>query len=122
LARETGKPEKSIAPSALQQLMEYSWPGNIRQLQHVMERHSLVGPSNVIEQVDLPDEPVTDSDTIAPPGKSTAVSQEKEDIIDALNKCEGKISGKGGAAELLGINPNTFCSRMRKHGIRWKFI
>ena len=127
-----GKPVKALSPRALIQLIDYSWPGNIRELQHLLERHVLATPSDVIEHLELPVDPLAGGPSLQhslqPEGWTSSQlseksqSSEKEAIIEALRKCNGKVSGKGGAAELMGINPNTLSTRMRKLGIRWKFI
>jgi len=120
MANSTGKPAKELSRAAIEQMMNYSWPGNIRELQHVLERHSVMSPGDLIDRIDLPS---LDPQRAAPstaPGFSPTPS-EKEQIYAALDKCQGKVSGPGGAAELLGINPNTLATRMRKLGIRRDF-
>ncbi|WP_188932526.1 sigma 54-interacting transcriptional regulator [Puia dinghuensis] len=121
-ALATGKAAKALSATALQQLMDYSWPGNIRELQHLLERHVLSTPSDLIEQIELPENFLPGRSPLPPEGGVSSPPNGKEAIIEALRKCNGKVSGKGGAAELLGINPNTLSTRMRKLGIRWKFI
>ena len=121
-ALTTGKRAKSLSLPALQQLMDYSWPGNIRELQHLLERYVVTTPSDLIEQLDLPLDPSSGQSSFPPQNGESYKPSEKETIIAALKKCNGKVSGKGGAAEMMGINPNTLSTRMRKLGIRWKFI
>lgn len=117
-----GRAPKTLGAPALQQLMDYSWPGNIRELQHVLERHVIASPGEVIEKIDLPVELLPAGAAFSAEERASYRLSEKEAIIAALRKCNGKVSGNGGAAELMGINPNTFSTRMRKLGIRWKFI
>jgi DNA-binding NtrC family response regulator len=113
---------KMVTPEVLERLMGYSWPGNIRELQHLVERNVVTSRSAVITSVELPEEP----DEVAAPAEASGFRQmaevDKEHIIEALQRCNGKVSGKGGAAEILGINPNTLTSRMKKLGITWKYI
>jgi DNA-binding NtrC family response regulator len=118
----TGRAAKALSTSALQQLMDYSWPGNIRELQHLLERHVVSTPSDVIDRIDLPADLSSAAAPFPPDSGASHQLSEKESIIAALRKCAGKVSGKGGAAEMMGINPNTLSTRMRKLGIRWKFI
>jgi DNA-binding NtrC family response regulator len=121
-ALATGKAAKALSPTALQRLMDYSWPGNIRELQHLLERHVVSTPTDLIEQIDLPVDQLSGGAFFQPEAGASNQLSEKEAIIAALRKCNGKVSGKGGAAEMMGINPNTLSTRMRKLGIRWKFI
>jgi transcriptional regulator with GAF, ATPase, and Fis domain/two-component sensor histidine kinase/AmiR/NasT family two-component response regulator len=122
LALTMGSPVKTLSAGALEQLMSYSWPGNIRELQHLLEREVLSAHSDVIDTLELPG-PLADghsasaSQQIAPASLS-----DKEAIMLALKQCNGKVAGKGGAAEALGINANTLSTRMRKLGIKWKYI
>jgi DNA-binding NtrC family response regulator len=106
-----------ITPSALAQLMEYHWPGNIRELEHIIERNVLLAKTNEIEKFDLP------TNTTAPlqqkSGQIKSMEEmEKEHIINALQNCDGKVSGPGGAAELLKMQPQTLYSKMKKLGIK----
>jgi len=114
----TGIP--SLAPGALDQLMAYRWPGNVRELENAVER------ALIISRV----EPLTFS-YLQPPvseheGQSFSASGDgfvnlnlamARHIRTALEMTGGKVEGKGGAAELLGVNPGTLRHRMRKLGI-----
>ncbi|MBZ0231027.1 MAG: hypothetical protein K8M05_01630, partial [Deltaproteobacteria bacterium] len=71
----------------------YGWPGNVRELQNVIER-------GVITAIDGP------------------AGLERDNIARALARTAGKVSGAGGAAELLGMNPSTLASRIRALGLR----
>lgn len=116
----TNRGQMTIAPTAMQQLEEYAWPGNIRELQHLIERHVLDCKTGVIEWFEMPE---------AIPGQykeagmdeeiRTIAMVDKEHIISALRKCNGKISGKGGAAELLKLPPSTLSSKIKRYGIQW---
>jgi len=110
----------TIAPAAMQQLEEYNWPGNIRELQHLIERHVLDCRTGMIEWFEMPE-------AISFPGdagdtekeiKSFAV-MDRDHILAALRKCNGKISGRGGAAELLQLPPSTLSSKIKRLGIQW---
>ncbi|WP_316829706.1 sigma 54-interacting response regulator [Pedobacter aquatilis] len=114
--------EKSITDEAMQKLMDYPWPGNIRELQHVIERHVLTAGSNQISSIELPEiESPSDSDAKAA-SFLTMDEYDRKHIMEALKICNGKISGKGGAAELLQMPANTLTAKMKKLGISWKFI
>ena len=112
---KTGKPVMQISADALSQLAAYAWPGNIRELEHTIERAVLLEKGKVIKQVYLPQDK---KGGIPKAGKvKTMEENEKDHIREILSKCNGKVFGKGGAAELLGMNASTLNSRIRKLGI-----
>ena len=88
--------------------MTYNWPGNIRELEHLIERSVLLTKGTVIEDVLLPTVEKTGGIS-APEGNSmkTIVENERDYIIAVLKKCNGRIWGPGAAAEILNINPST---------------
>ena len=106
----------------LRMLQDYAWPGNVRELQNVVERALITsrgGTLRFLDLVALPPPP----DKAAPSPAAAAVplpSLDKvaaEHIRKAMRAARGKIQGTGGAAELLGVEPNTLRARMRKLGI-----
>jgi len=102
----------SFSGKALRQLTSYDWPGNVRELEHLVERSVLLSSSKVIEQVQLPD-PGVDEDNLPPYGAIKSIDQvEREHIISVLKKCNGKVSGTGGAAQLLQLPATTLSSKM----------
>jgi two-component system, NtrC family, response regulator HydG len=118
--RLIGKRISGISETALQSLISYNWPGNIRELENIIERSVLMSTGAVIEEVLLPDAPVPDivSINIITDKSIKSIEQnERDHIIAALNKTKGKISGEGGAAELLDINVSTLNSKIKKLGI-----
>ncbi|WP_337965887.1 sigma-54 dependent transcriptional regulator [uncultured Flavobacterium sp.] len=107
----------SISAEALEQLMQYNWPGNIRELEHLIERNVLLAKTDEIKKFDLPSNTV--NSILENTGKMKSMEQmEKEHIMNALQSCNGKVSGIGGAAELLQIQPQTLYSKMKKLGIK----
>jgi len=107
----------SISASALEQLKIYDWPGNIRELEHLIERNVLLAKTNEIEKFDLPSNDSKPLEFIS--GKMKSMEEmEKEHIMNALQLCDGKVSGPGGAAELLKMQPQTLFSKMKKLGIK----
>ena len=100
-------------------LMEYDWPGNVRELENMVERALILNPGGPLRFTELPG--VGISATPAPGAK-----EEKSDHLElvianhvrrVLARANGKISGPGGAAERLGVNPSTLRHRMKKLGI-----
>ena len=117
--KKIGKQIKDISSEVLEKLMLYDWPGNIRELENLMERSILLTSGPVIADVTLPDSQkkttVLFNDTQA---VKTVEENESDNIIAALKKCNGKIFGKGGAAELLNMNASTLNSRIKRLGIK----
>ncbi|WP_029272477.1 sigma-54 dependent transcriptional regulator [Flavobacterium sp. KJJ] len=116
-AASSRKNVSSISATALEQLMQYDWPGNIRELEHLIERNVLLAKTNEIEKFDLPLNNAKPLEVNS--GKMKSMEEmEKEHIMNALQICGGKVSGPGGAAELLKIQPQTLYSKMKKLDIK----
>lgn len=115
----SGKTVKGVSPEVLQQLVHYTWPGNIRQLEHLLERAIVLAKGELIDHVQLPVTASGSSGQVLPAnGKiKTMQENERDHILEVLRRCHGKIFGNGGAAELLDIPPTTLQSRMKKLGI-----
>ena len=110
----------SLSVTALKQLIDYSWPGNIRELQHLIERHVLQSRSGRIEAFEMPDQiPGNELFPTTEPEIKSYVEMDREHIVCALKKSNGKVSGRGGAAELLKLRPTTLTSKMKRLGITW---
>ena len=103
-----------IAPEAMQALRSFDWPGNIRELENVIERTALLTKGTVIQKIYLPN-PVEMKPAVK---QKVSVTDERESILAAIKKYNGRISGTGGAAELLKIPATTLHSKMKKLGIR----
>ena len=123
-SKRTGKKIKTITGKVLQELMQYDWPGNIRELEHLIERSVLLATGDAISEIHLP------RPRRAPAGISekehlvikTLAENEKEHILRVLKYAKGRIGGKGGAAELLGLPTSTLNSKIKKLGIRREHI
>ncbi len=116
-AQSTGKQVEDISEDAMAKLVSYDWPGNIRELENLMERSVLLATGTSIKDVLIPDTP---KKTVAPETErmKTIEENERDHIIAALKKCNGKISGEGGVADLLNIHVSTLNSKIKKHGIK----
>jgi len=111
-----GKTIDSIPHEVIEAFQAYHWPGNIRELQNVIERAVILARGSVLHV----DEPLETEVTEAAPllqVKSTLEEVERRHITRTLEAANWKISGEGGAAELLGLNPSTLRARMRKLGL-----
>jgi len=116
-AKGTGKNIRRIGKDTLEQLRAYSWPGNIRELQNVVERAVILSDSDtfVVDESWLKREP---SDSLRPhEGLSALADREVEMIEAALAESHGRISGPSGAAAKLGIPRQTLESKIRRLGI-----
>jgi DNA-binding NtrC family response regulator len=106
----------SISAQALDQLHNYNWPGNIRELEHLIERSVLLAKTAEIENFDLPN--IIEKPSDQPQGQLKSMEEmERDHILNALQNSGGKVSGIGGAAELLKMQPQTLYSKMKKLGI-----
>ncbi len=106
-----------LASGTMEKLNAYDWPGNIRELQNLVERELILYPRGPIAFDQLTPEPVSEAarDQSTEPGTVTNLDTViSSHIRHILQRTEGKIHGPGGAAELLGINPSTLRNRMKK--------
>ncbi len=112
-----------ISSRGIQDAMEYDWPGNIRELENLVERAVLVSQGDTIKRLAIPVSGNTETSLVdsADSGFRSIVQNEREHILKALRKCKGKIWGAGGAAELLNLPPSTLNSKIKKLGIRRDF-
>jgi PAS domain S-box-containing protein len=124
-AQRFGRRVGPLSPEALRQLKAYDWPGNIRELQNVIERAVIISPDGMLnlDRV-LP----TDESGRGARGGSDTPSQirtvqemrelERGNILAALEASGWRISGTSGAAQMLGLSPSTLSSRMKALGIQ----
>jgi len=105
----------NIPDDEMQKLVEYDWPGNIRQLENVIQRAVVLSRGKHLKLFSLEKtgSRAGGGDTFA-----TLVENERCHILEALKRSAWKIHGPGGAAAILAINPSTLSSRMRKLAIR----
>jgi transcriptional regulator with GAF, ATPase, and Fis domain/AmiR/NasT family two-component response regulator len=121
-AKRSGSEPKHLTSKVLQQLTCYSWPGNVRELQHVIERNIVLNRSPVISAIELPGEELPEEEVSVSPERFLSIAEvDRAHILTVLKKCNGKVSGKGGAAEVLNMPATTLNSKMKKLGISWKF-
>lgn len=109
--KKTGKYISKVPKKALKILQEYDWPGNIRELENIIERAVILSVGGTL-QIEMP----KDAGTVQLDNKSLK-EVEKDYIIKILEITKGKIFGPNGAATRLGINPNTLRSKLDKLGI-----
>ena len=120
------KPAMALSLAELEKLQRYHWPGNIRELENIIERAVILSAAGKLH-IELPSSTLTASPLAT--GRSAALSKapegvvmteqerrlsERENIINALRQTGGKVSGSNGAAALLGIKPPSLYSRLRR--------
>jgi transcriptional regulator with GAF, ATPase, and Fis domain len=110
-----GKKILHIPLKVMSALTEYNWPGNIRELENIIERALILSRGNTLEYGDwLPKEKKTNGKL----SKQKLQDVEREHIIETLKQTGWKVSGEKGAAKILGLNATTLEARMKKLGIR----
>jgi PAS domain S-box-containing protein len=120
-ARRIGRRFSGISAAFLAAARDYAWPGNIRELENVIERAAILSPGPELElPAPLGGTAVEPSapGTAARPLSGTLAEVERAYICEVLERCGGVIEGARGAAAELGLNPSTLRGRMRKLGIR----
>jgi transcriptional regulator with GAF, ATPase, and Fis domain len=113
-SRKLGKKITSIARGTMKMLMEYPWPGNIRELESVIERSVILCPGTVLrlaEKLTVPPSNMVDK-------KIKLEDVVRDHILTVLSESRWRIEGANGAAAKLGLHPSTLRSRMHKLGIR----
>jgi two-component system, NtrC family, response regulator HydG len=113
-----------ITHNAMQQLFQYNWPGNIRELEHLVERSVLLAQDAEIENFTIiaPAGNVQAHAAISNDGPLLSLEDmEREHIMAALKMCSGKVFGQGGAAEMLKIAPATLYSKIKKLSIQQEY-
>ncbi len=114
---KTGRSVQEVSSAVLRTLETYSWPGNVRQLQNLLEESVVISTGEVLR---LPahfggEEPPERGGTL-----KTLAQAEHDLITECLAATSGQVAGPGGAAEILDLHPNTLRSRMKKLGISAK--
>jgi formate hydrogenlyase transcriptional activator len=124
-AAKLKRPNVTLGPRSLDRLAKYDWPGNIRELQSVIERAVILAQSMIVE-IDERFLPTLNSlgapsrePSIPSRAPSTSlVDLERHHILSVLKNTAWRIYGAQGAAQQLGLNPVTLLSRLRKLGIK----
>lgn len=120
--RRINKNNLKIPMSEIDRLCSYDWPGNIRELENVIERQAILSRDGILHFKDAL-LPVLANHAEAQHTKPVVVldddlkHQQKSSTIEALSRCKGKIFGQDGAANLLGVKPTTLASRIKKFEI-----
>ena len=113
-AANSGKKINRIPERMMAALQRYQWPGNIRELEHVIERAVILSEGSELEPIEWLSQPGGKAGS----GKTLTLEEmERQHIVDVLEHTNWRVSGEKGAAKILGINPTTLEARMKKLGI-----
>jgi len=115
LSRRMQKRIRSVPKAAMEALVNADWPGNIRELQNFLERCVILTQGDELN-VPHPELRRSGARTVVPAG-STFEQAERQAILDALKGASGRIAGKGGAADRLGLKRTTLQNKMRRLSI-----
>lgn len=124
--RELGCQRARLTYAGIKALQDYEWPGNVRELRNVIEQAVILAQGDALA-FDLSatrastSSPKLEGEETREPGYLTEAEirrRERENIFAVLQKTGWKIKGVGGAAELLGVKPNTLISRIEKLGLK----
>lgn len=109
-----------LSDQVLEAMLNYSWPGNIRELENIMARSVLLATGERVTDLHLSPVQKNSAAIPSPPATKTIEENERDYILDILQKCNGKVDGPDGAAKMMKINVSTLRSRMKKLGIEKK--
>jgi chemotaxis protein methyltransferase CheR len=113
ISKRLGKLIESIPTTVMNTLQNYDWPGNVRELENVLERAVINSSGPKLHLVDELKKMHTD----LPAAQKTLNEVDRDYIFRVLEQTHWKVSGKNGAAEILGLDRSTLRARMRKLGI-----
>ena len=109
---------KTVSEKVMDKLLAYSWPGNIRELEHLVERSVLLTSEKIITQMDVLESGVMSLKSSTSDKVKTIKEMEIDHIKSVLETCNGKLSGPGGAADLLQLPYSTLIYKIKKLGIK----
>jgi transcriptional regulator with GAF, ATPase, and Fis domain len=123
ICEDLGRPALRIGPQVTAVLQGYDWPGNIRELRNVIERAIIMSKGKQLELTPPSSRLSTSGSAVKDPVSDDFLTdvemreREKANLLNVLRLTSWRVSGEGGAAELLGLKPSTLAYRMRTFGI-----
>lgn len=119
-ARKEKKEITGVADHVIQAMINYTWPGNIRELENTIARAVLLTSGPIVNSLKLSGQNKV-TETVSNGRVKSLIDNERDHILFALEQCSWRIYGQGGAAELLELHPSTLNSRIKKLGIEKKY-
>jgi formate hydrogenlyase transcriptional activator len=116
-ARRMNKDISRVNRRTMELLMGYDWPGNVRELENIIERAMIVSRGDTLA-IDPKWLSEGDEGALGSRRHTAFADVERQTILDALQRCGGKVYGRDGAAALLKLKPTTLYGKMRKHNIK----
>ena len=110
-AESMGKQIEKVTSDAMEALLRYPWPGNIRELQNFIERAVILTTGDVLRLSPLPSHAAFQAEPV------TLADAERDHILNALRESNWVVGGAAGAAARLGVKRTTLISKMRKRGV-----
>jgi formate hydrogenlyase transcriptional activator len=129
VGKKLNRPLPKLTKANMMELQDYYWPGNIRELQNVIERAMITSRSGklsfnlsntvkIVKRKNLAINPKEWDTNISILTEEEMKLHDRQNILNALNQCDWKITGSNGAAEILGMRPTTLHSKIKKMGIK----
>ena len=123
--QDFGREPMTLTRSQAANLKDYDWPGNVRELKNVIERAVILSPGKVLRlDLSLPGISLDPEKSVTSEVREDDILTDKEmrdlqkaNVVKALKRANWKVSGTGGAAELLGVKPTTLADRIRTYKI-----
>jgi formate hydrogenlyase transcriptional activator len=124
-SRRINKPITTIPAETMGALVRYEWPGNVRELQNVIERAVILSSRGVLQvpasDLKSPSEtatkPARRQETDRKQAREMVQSIDRDQVVEALRKADGRVGGRDGAAALLGLKRTTLIAHMKRLGI-----
>ena len=124
--KDFGREGLTLTRAQTANLRAYQWPGNVRELKNVIERAVILSQGKVLRlDLSMPDlKPETDEAQESEDGSADVLTEkdikdlQRSNLVKALRQTNWRVSGAGGAAELLGVRPTTLADRMRTYKIK----
>jgi formate hydrogenlyase transcriptional activator len=120
LSNKIGIKITTVSEHVREQIMNYDWPGNIRELEHAIERSILLSDDEILRQIYISCRRLKDvAEQLANGTRIKTIEEnERDHIINVLRQCKGRVAGFTGAAKSLGIPASTLASKLKRLGIQ----
>ena len=122
-SQKSNRQISGFSQRAMADMMNYHWPGNVRELEHLIERQVVMSTGPILKEIEIPGSAqLMMVHGAEPAAVKTIAENERDHIFAVLKLCNGKISGKNGAAKLLGVPATTLNSKIKRLGLSKKHM